>query len=156
MKKTGGFSLIESLIVIAIMAALVGVASVSLFNMRQKSDMDATRSKIVATLNEARSRAVSQEDGESWGVRFENNYPSVSYYVLFNSNYSISTEKGRYSLPKNVEYVSSSVPVGSPRDIQFLELSGKASGTPQIPLVLKIPPFTTSTITISSSGIISY
>lgn len=151
-----GFSLIELLMVMTITVVLIGVSSVGLFNMRRKSDLDKTRDQIVASLGEARSRAINQDEGQSWGVRFTNNSPtSTSYFSIYYSAYSAATEKGKYSLPQNVEFASATVPWGNSLNIDFAELTGKATST-AVPLLLRISPFTSSTITVSSSGIISY
>lgn len=145
----------ELLIVIGIVAVLSSIVSLGIVNFRKKADMDSVKAQMVSLLNEARSRSVSQEDGESWGVRFVNS-SSAPFYALFKATYSASTERGHYRLPTNVSYASSTFPVDTEKEIMFREISGFASGSPSINILQVVYPFTSSTISVSSSGVITY
>lgn len=151
-----GITLIEVVLVIGIGVVLIAVATVNLTATRRKADIDQVRTQIVSLLSEARSRSISQEENESWGVRFDNNATTSPFYALFYATYAASAERGHYRLPRNVVFVSSTVPDGGSREIMFEELTGAASGSRSIGILLRVSPFTSSTILVSTSGAISF
>lgn len=152
-----GYTLAETLIVMAIMVALAVVAIGSFVNQRNRSQLSSTASAMAGLLREAQSRAVSQSSSTSWGVHFENSTEKTPFFVLFAGPYSSSSPLGYYSLPVGVGYVAESIAAGSSAEVTFAQISGAASGSSSIAIYLmQGSPVVSSTINISPAGSISY
>jgi len=150
-----GFSIIELLTVIGIIVFIVAVSFLSLSSSRRKASFDHTKVRMVTLLGDAQSRSVNQENGLAWGVHFENSSTSP-FYSLFSGTYMSAGERGHYALPSDIGYVSTSIAVGSSKEIMFEAVSGAASGTRSVAVQLLTSPFTSSTISVSSSGVVTY
>jgi prepilin-type N-terminal cleavage/methylation domain-containing protein len=150
-----GFSLIELLTVLGIIVFIFSVSFLALSSSRRKTDFDQTKIRIATLLSDAQSRSVNQDSGVSWGVHFENAV-SGPFYALFSATYSPAREKGHYVLPSGVGYVTSTLPVGSVKEIMFEAVSGYASSSGSIDIQLLTAPYTSSSISVSASGAVSY
>lgn len=150
-----GFSLIELLTVLGIIAFLAAVSFLTLSGSRRQSSFDQAKVRISALLSDAQNRSINEEGGSAWGVRFDN-ATSGAFYALFSGTYSSSTEKGHYALPTDVQYATTSIPSGSFREIMFKKITGAASSSGSIAIQMAAIPSTSSTISISASGIVSY
>lgn len=78
-----GFSLIEILIVVGILAILGLIATGFYRNFVKNVELESVNKAIVFDLRDARSRAMSGEDDLKWGIRFINN--GSDYYELFST-----------------------------------------------------------------------
>lgn len=155
MKK--GYTLAETLVVMAVTVILAVVVIGSFVNQRNRSQISSTAATIAGLLREAQSRSVSQSSSTSWGVRFENSTTTSPFFALFASQYSSSSQVGHYPLPAWVGYVTSSIGAGSVAEVGFAQISGAASGSSSIAIyLLQGNPTVSSTITISAAGSISY
>lgn len=153
-----GFTLVETIIVIAIMAVIVAISLFSLLGYRNRANLDSTVRKVSALLREAQSRSVAQESGAAWGVHFENSTNTMPFYALFYDLYGSSTVVERYSLPNLVGYATSSLGQGSSTEITFAQISGLPSASTSLTLNLVIggAVTTSSIIRISNSGLVGY
>lgn len=152
-----GYTLPELLIAIGIILILGLVSLAGFVNRRNESELDATASRMAALLREAQSRSVSQDSGASWGVRFDNGESGAgAYYALFSVPYTTSSLSGQYPLPAWVKYVTSSIAAGSHAEITFSQISGLAAGSSSIAIQLTQKPQSSSTISVASSGAVSY
>lgn len=137
MKK--GFSLIEVLLVTAILAVLGTVGS-GFFGFYAKNiELDATAKAITADLKFARSKALAGENGLHWGVHFENG-ASSDFYVIYSSPTSTyanasTTAMSTTTLGSGIVFVAP--PTSSSTNILFTTVTGATSS---------------STITISRDG----
>lgn len=155
MKK--GYTLVEVLVVVAIITALALVSIVNFTNRRNQSHLSATTSSIVALLREAQSRSVSQSSSTIWGVHFENSTTSTPFFSLFPGTYSSSSRISYYALPTWVGYNPFSIAPGSFAEVRFSQVSGFPSGSSSISIYLiQSGSQTSSTISISGAGAISY
>jgi hypothetical protein len=133
------------------------VALSTLYGRRNRAELDAATAQIVALLREAQSRSVVQVSSTNWGVHFENGAATTPFYALFAGPvYATATRAGYYRLPPHVVYVSSTVPVGSAKDITFVQLSGVASASTSVGLYLVGGSAASSTIRVASSGAVGY
>lgn len=69
-KFRGGFTLIEFLIVIALIIVLAFFSWQGLSSFGGNQELDNTAVSISALLRDAQQRSVTQVDGKSWGVKF--------------------------------------------------------------------------------------
>ena len=157
MNKTKGFTVIELVLVLGIIAILSTVTFVGLSGRKSKTELDGVAKQMVSLLREAQSRAVSQSDSTVWGARFGNSTSTAPFYALFRgSSYSTSTERGHYALPSDMAYATSTIPTGSSTDIVFSQISGAASVSADIKIYLVSQPDSSSTISVGESGAINY
>jgi prepilin-type N-terminal cleavage/methylation domain-containing protein len=169
-KKRSGFTLMETLIVISIVAILAGVSFLTLFNRSERKDFETTVQKIVAVLNDARDRSVAQRDGVAWRVSFSNPKcpdPSklppqvpLSFVLEDENNLKYNTN----NLSGKVYFASSSslfADNSCRKNISFYGLSGKLFVTPPVSLVdlnvfLINNPSISSTISVSAFGVVTF
>jgi prepilin-type N-terminal cleavage/methylation domain-containing protein len=122
-----GFTLIEVMIVVAITAIVATIATLNLFGNRTQRDLTSATQEIGTLLRQAQSDSLSEKQGASWGVHFDNTDPSHPFYSLFsttNATYASSSEVGHYTLPSDMCYVTSTVSSGGTLDIIFNQVSG--------------------------------
>lgn len=154
--KRRAFSLIEIIIAVFFVGILSVVAVSNLLGSRSKTELDSTTKQIAALLREAQSRSVSQAENASWGVHFDNSTSSTPFYALFKAPYSTSTVISRFTLPTRIEFATSSIALGGTLDVTFAQLSGAPSTSTSIVVRQKADPSSSSTITVSASGLISF
>ena len=147
-----GYSLIELLIVIALIAILGTVGILSLGSRRGHTELDGTAKQIVSILREAQGRAIAQDSGVAWGVHFDN-ATTPAFYALYATSYAPTATRGYWRLPPSVRYAASSIPQGSTLDISFAQLSGIPSNVAIITVQL-INGSESMNISISANGLI--
>jgi len=151
-----GFTLIETIIVLGVLVVISVVMISSLFSRRGRTDLDNTARQIAALLREAQGRSVAGESGMSWGVHFENATTSRPFYALFRNIYGTSTRAGLYTLPLTVGFSTSTIAAGSSTDVVFGKVSGFPSASTKIGVFLVSDLRQSSTITVATSGSVSY
>lgn len=156
-----GFSLVELLVVIGVMAILSSVILVNVFNKSGRGSFNSTVQEIVSTLREAESRSVAQEGATAWGVHFENATGTSPFFALFKTSYNSANTVGFHRLPTGVSYSSSSITQGSSLDVIFSQASGVPLATSSITLTLTAGSMsgtisTSTTINITSTGLINF
>ncbi|MFZ2414884.1 MAG: fibronectin type III domain-containing protein, partial [Minisyncoccia bacterium] len=79
-----GFTLVEILVVVTITAIVATVGTISYDGAIKRDQIDSYAKEIVSSLEKARNKAINQEEGDYWGVRFEANSSSAfSNYAIF-------------------------------------------------------------------------
>lgn len=144
-----GFTLIEVLIVISIMAiiSMILVSSFSLFNKSQALDKDADL--IVESLEEARSKTLASHNASQYGVYFA----STTITIFTGTTYSSSSSTNRdFPLTLTDRVLSISL-FGGGNNVVFNRLTGE---TGQYGTVVISSPTTsrTRTVTIHKTGVI--
>lgn len=104
-RSSRGFTLLELMIVMAILAILSGGVVIWFMGYQRQAELDSTSKMIVDTLRDAQSRSISGKDFKSWGVCFD---ASGNRFILFRDDgvdCAISTIKEE-------NYLSSFVKIG--------------------------------------------
>ena len=150
------FTLIELLIVIAIISVLAIVGVMNLVSHRQERDLNFTVQEIITVLRNAQDRSIAQEEGSRWGVYFNNpTGNSNDFYELFKGvSYAGGAIASRISLRSNIQFDTPSS--NSSSTVIFAPITGlpNASITVKISLIGK--PTSSSTIIVNTNGEIQY
>jgi prepilin-type N-terminal cleavage/methylation domain-containing protein len=150
-----GFTFAEMLVVVGIITLIAVVTFLNLSGRRGVTDLNNSKKQIGALLREAQSRSVSRDDDMRWGVHFENSTGTSPFYALFSGVYSSTNTISYYRLPSMVGYITSTLAIGSHKEIVFEKLSGITTST-SIAVYLISNPISSTTISIASSGALSY
>jgi prepilin-type N-terminal cleavage/methylation domain-containing protein len=78
-----GFTLLEVLLVVSLLAMIAGFSVASYRNYGKTVEIDAVAKNIIYDLRQARSRAAAGEDRRNWGAHFANG--AQDYYELFST-----------------------------------------------------------------------
>jgi len=150
-----GFSLVELIISIAIVAILAGVGFISILNYKQQQALLSATQEIIAVFRNAQDRSISQESGGRWGVHFENPSSGNDFYDLFQGlSYTTGTVVSRSTLPSGVQF-DNPVP-GANSTIIFSPITGLPDAPGTIKISLMNNPTSSSTISVNVNGEIQY
>jgi len=104
--RKSGFTMIELLVTIGIVAILSSVSFISLGTYRKKQNIERTLDEVVAAVQSTQKRSVTQEDGYAWGMRFENNTTSHTYEIFKGSTYASSTSMSKLGLSRALQFMN--------------------------------------------------
>ena len=153
-----GFTLIELVVVFALMLALGAVMFANLSGKKSTTDLMATSQQVGVLLRQAQQDAMGQESDVAWGVHFANPTGTTPFYALFTTSYSTTTIVGKqYLLPSTVSYTTSTLAAGATLDVIFSLLSGASSVSTTIGFYMPAQNTAfSSTVSIAPSGEVSY
>ncbi len=136
-----GFTLIEILISVAVVAIIVLIIVSGLSAFRRSADLNHAVDGVLAQLREAKRRTVESRDASRWGVHVES-----SRTTLFKgTTYSFGAADNEvFTLP-------SAVTASGLADVVFKRISGETDNAGMLTLTLGS---NTKVITIRSSGLI--
>ncbi|HXF44180.1 MAG TPA: LamG domain-containing protein [Candidatus Paceibacterota bacterium] len=140
----------EVLITVAIITSVSLVGFVAFSKYKGSQAIELTMSELAAVVRDTQKRAVTQEDGKAWGVRFSN--ASSSYQVFSGSSYASGTVARTYYLGRNVFFGN---PATSTVDALFSAITGKLSETRVISLVNTKKDGVVGDIILTSRGAIT-
>lgn len=163
-----GFTIIELIIVMAIMAILIGMTFLNLLPQNKLKEFNATVEKIVSLLNTARDKSKFQDSGMAWQVGLGNPFCSSSqlFFGLYNE-VNNNTPKNKYTLPDNINFSSPDFNNSSSSClsqykkilIKFSASQGFLAGSSAsatFSVFLKSNPNISSTISVSPIGVVSF
>jgi prepilin-type N-terminal cleavage/methylation domain-containing protein len=155
-KLQKGFTLVELIISIALIAIIAGISFSNLGGHQKKLEVDLEAEKIVAYLRETRNRAIAGQDNSSWGIHFVNVSNGDDYYNLFKGlTFSTSAIVETRFLSKKIQFLIPAI--NENVDVVFLKSSGELSSSEKIIILQSIiNPEITSTIEINKLGQINY
>ncbi len=107
-----GFTLIEILIVIGVIAILATIGTLSLGNQKKYKDLDLTKKEIVAVLRDAQQKSITAEEGARWGVRFTNVASGADYYEVFKVLSGVTTIVSQKPLKSSIKFSQFAVESG--------------------------------------------
>ena len=125
MHKHSGFTLIEILVGLSVMAVLSTVGTFNLISFRASRGLRANMEETESVILGARDRSRTQEEGYSWGVRFSNTGGSGTYELFSGASYAPENVSRLYRLSSGVRF--SSPNEGGQLDLLFAPRSGEPS-----------------------------
>lgn len=146
-----GFTLVELLVVVAIMAVIATVGFLGLANYRSGKNLDFTINEIIAALRATQERAVTQENGKAWGIHFINSTSGVQNYAVFSGAvFAPAGIEQTYGLRRGIRFTDPSP--SSTKDVFFQAISGKP--LTYFSVTLKGDTTQTKNIIVATSGVI--
>lgn len=148
MKKEKGFTIIELLVSLSVLAILSAGIIVGYNSVSQSSQLKTNTFKVLDVLNLARTRTLASLATSSYGVHFE-----TSQYVLFKgTTYSAMDSNNIFYVLPTVLQITNINLSGAGVDVVFDRLTGKTSQSGSLVVELIADPTKFKTITILSSG----
>ncbi len=153
--KERGFTLIEILISLSIVAVISVIGFMNLTGTREKTAVDLEVEKVASFLKAVRDRAITAQDDSSWGVRFVNNVSDddVCYSFKGLSFSSSSIVEIKYFSKKTQLAIP---PAGSSTDIVFIKRTGEVLATSTIRIQSRTNPNLYGDININPRGLVNY
>lgn len=144
--RNKGFTLIEIIVVVAIMALLFSIGIIMTMDAYRGFGYRSERDVIVSVLERARSRAMANIDQSAWGVCYRN-----SNYVIFKGTTCTETNSDLVPVKVAVE-IASDFEHKFPNPVVFTQLTGTTT-----PTSTKVVQDTaSSTISINYEGTINW
>ena len=141
-----GFTLVETLIVLAIIAILSAVAVRSYYLLREKQSIQKDADSIVSVIEDAKNMSLNRKNDSSYGVNFSSSTVTVFAGATYANGNKIST----YNLESNVT-ISALALTSSSTEIDFAKITGAPNATGSI--ILSTPSYS-KIVTIYGTGII--
>lgn len=127
----GGFSLIELLLSLSIIAVLGTVGMVNLTAFSQERALLSQAEKMVVVIRDVQDKAAAEENGTAWGIKITNNASSSDLYETFyGASYAAGTVDDIFYLPTGL--VLASPAAGSNTEIVFTKGTGEPNATATI------------------------
>src|SRR3989344_6911037 len=147
--KQRGISILELVIVLAILAAMSAVVISSFSRFSSRTTFSDSKEKIMLALTRARSRTLASENGMVYGVHFQ----SDKVVLFTGSTYATSSVTNEpYLIDGRAPIHSISIVGGS--NVVFKRLTGETTNTGTEVIRAYSDKWLWSTTTISASGII--
>lgn len=144
--KVSGFTLIETLISIGILALLGGLGLVIGIDSYKSSSFRSEKIIIVSTLQKARSRAMNNIDEQKHGVHFQTT-PSVKYIIFEGPDYAT-----RVVSKDQIIDASFGVEISGSTEVVFEQLSGSCLTCAPANEITVSHDGKSNTITINNEG----
>jgi prepilin-type N-terminal cleavage/methylation domain-containing protein len=152
-----GFTLVEVLITITILAAIAAVGGINLFGYYSRQNFELTIDEIMALIRDAQNRSLSQQDGnadgqgDQWGLHFENTTQQDSVKLFCcGTSYAAGALISVYNLRTSVQFTDPNE--GNSKDMVFSKLTGYPNIATSITINLRNNLIASSTITVSAIG----
>lgn len=162
-RANGGFTLIEILVVLAVVGIVLGLSLPFVLSTKFKTDINVTAEQLVATLKEAQSLAVAGEGDTPYGIYFDTSATPPKYTLYRGSSYvsrDVTYNVGGYGevlAPKGVTLVFDwpAPNATGPAEITFARLTGKLfSSTVNRVITLTVADVGNKTVTVTPDGVI--
>ena len=150
MPHTRAFSLIEILVVFAVIVLLATGALYSMTTARANKQLGTIVDGVVFTLEEAKSNALSGKGGTGHGVHF-----ASDEYVLFEGNSYDSGDPDNQSFSVESDFTVTWTLTGGGSDVVFARLTGEVAASGTVTITDDSDPSRTTTVQIGSLGDVS-
>ncbi len=142
-KSTAGFTLVEVLVVMAIISGLFVAGTFVSFDVYRGDLLKSERAMLVSVLQKARSRAMNNIDASPHGVYIDSNF-----YIIFRGVSSTTAPSTNERIPRNSGVVISGI-----NNVVFTQLSGEPLTVGDIVLTYGIR---TATVSVRNGGLIDW
>ncbi len=150
MQNSRGFSLLELLIVMALLVTMATVGSGMYRNFGKSVELSSTSQVIAADLRHMQAKAMAGEGGFKWGAHFVNT-TTDDYYVLFSTSGTTFADVSTDSIATTT--LSKTIAFSDPSDSTSKDIIfNKISGTTTAATVVIGSEGLTQTVTVSSVG----
>lgn len=140
-----GFTLVELILVIAIMAILAALTIPAMGQFANRTQIDATTDEIISALRFAQAKAMAVEQDSKFGVYFDN--ANQKFYIFRGLNFGDNpSENIEYSYPNTINLVQAF----TNNQADFEKLFGTTIDTGNITITNNIGQ--TKIISISTEG----
>ncbi|MFH1461226.1 MAG: prepilin-type N-terminal cleavage/methylation domain-containing protein [Patescibacteria group bacterium] len=148
MDKQRGFTFIETLIALAVIALIITITISSYRYFEKNTELENTAQKIVSVLKSAQTKTLASEQASQYGVHFENDK-----YILFkgDTHQPEADDNIDYQLPNRLEIVNISLN-GEGADVVFQRINGQTEQNGTIDLRIISQPSKLETVNIHSTG----
>ena len=92
--STAAFTLMELVLVIAVLGVIAGLGIGNYANFLRQSSLDSAANEIIATLRKAQTNSQASSEGTGWGIWFDTT--NKDNYKLFRGNCSTPTSASCY------------------------------------------------------------
>ena len=147
-----GFTLLEILIVLAILGILVAVVFPPLINFRRSSVLNVETQEMVTLINKARLSAISSKGDVQYGVHFA----TTSVTIFSGTTYvpgATGNEEHIFDPTVSIGTAGSIVVNGGGADVVFQRITGATDQNATTTLSVVANTTASSTIVIRSSGV---
>lgn len=156
-----GFTLVELLITVAVLAAVAAVAGINLFGYYSRQNLELTTEEFIALIRDAQNRSLTQQDGnadgqgDQWGIHFENAATTQDFgRLFFGSSYASSTAAATNILRTGIQFTDPGP--GTSKDVIFSKVTGLPDVSVTVIISLTGDSSASSTIYINENGRIQY
>jgi len=152
--KQRGFTLVEILVVVGIIALFVGLSIPQLRSFQQVSYLNTTGKEIVAALRLAKSKTLASEGALQYGANFDA-VSTPNQYTLFQglSYAARDTAKDKITVLKKAIEISA-ISLGGGHEVVFERITGSPSATGTITFRQVADTSRTKTVSVLASGTI--
>ncbi|MHB1118281.1 MAG: pilus assembly FimT family protein [Minisyncoccota bacterium] len=149
--KNQGFTMLELLVVVSIMAVLVAIILSPFAAFRNSKVLDTVSEETLALLSEARGDTLSAKNGYQYGVHFE-----ASQIVLYRGSvYTSNDVNNRVVVLDDALEVASVALAGGGSEVLFDQLTGETSQSGTVVIRVKNDTAKSRTIAIEGTGVAS-
>ncbi len=150
---TKGATLIEIVVVVAIITIILFLTIPSISSFREKQTLKNTMEEVVNLINEARVNTLSSQDSSVYGVHFDETRAVLFIGTIYNASDSSNKVLNFNNLVK-IDTANIALN-GSGVDVIFQRLTGDTTNHGTIVLELVSDPSTNKTISINMLGVVS-
>lgn len=122
-----GFTLIELIVVTAIVGMLIGIIATNLLNSRQKASINSTITSIVADINQHQTEAMVGQTETPGSITNKGIYFEPTRYILFSGSVYNPSNTANFAVPleDGLQFINSTFPNST---ILFASVSGEIVG----------------------------
>lgn len=151
MRTARGFTLLELLIVVAVLALLAGIILSSFTEFRNSKVLDTAVEDVLTLLSQARGDTLASKDDYQYGVHLE-----ADRVVLYRgATYSGGDANNQTTMLDDALEITTITLVGGGSDILFDRLTGKTTQSGTFVIRVESDTAKTRTITVNGTGIAS-
>ena len=146
-----GFTLVELMVVLSILALLTGIIFSTLVDTKNSQSLEKDTDTVVEILLQARSQTLSSHNASQYGVHFSS--PNVTLFA--GTSYSSSDpNNSNFKLSSSDTILTISL-AGGGNDVIFNRLSGETIQNGSI-ILSSVATSRTKTVTIYKTGLVEY